>query len=87
MPMTSHPSNNAQRMRQRLALEAARIMAEEGVNDYHLAKRKAAVRLGVAGSRNSPRNLPRNDEIQQALEEYLRLFKANSQPATLKKLL
>ena len=86
MPMTSHPSNNAQRMRQRLALEAARIMAEEGVNDYHLAKRKAAVRLGAAGSRNSPRNLPRNDEIQQALEEYLRLFKANSQPATLKKL-
>lgn len=79
-------SSNDKRMRQQLAMEAARIMAEEGVNDYHFAKRKAATRLGAVGSRNSLRNLPRNDEIQQALEEYLRLFKADSQPAILKKL-
>ena len=80
--MTYRTTNNDQRMRQRLALEAARIMAEEGVGDYHLAKRKAAARLGAAGSHS----LPRNDEIQQALEEYLRLFKADSQPTILKKL-
>lgn len=73
-------------MRQQLAMEAARIMAEEGVNDYQFAKRKAATRLGAVGSRNSVRKLPRNEEIQQALEEYLRLFKADSQPAILKKL-
>lgn len=80
--MTSRPANHDKRMRQRLALEAARIMAEEAVSDYQLAKRKAAVRLGAADTRN----LPRNAEIQQALEEYLRLFKADSQPAMLKKL-
>jgi len=83
--MTSSP-NSDKRMRQQLAMEAARIMAEEGVNDYHFAKRKAATRLGATGSRNSSHNLPRNDEIQQALEEYLRLFKADSQPAILNKL-
>lgn len=69
-------------MRQRLALEAARIMAEEGVADYSAAKRKAAARLGAADTRN----LPGNDEIEQALAEYLRLFKADSQPAQLKEL-
>lgn len=83
--MTS-PPHSGKRMRQQLAMEAARIMAEEGVNDYQFAKRKAATRLGAVGSRNSVRNLPRNDEIQQALEEYLRLFEADSQPAILKKL-
>lgn len=83
--MTSSPHRD-KRMRQQLAMEAARIMAEEGVNDYQFAKRKAATRLGAVGSRNSVRKLPRNEEIQQALEEYLRLFKADSQPAILKKL-
>ncbi len=83
--MTSSPHRD-KRMRQQLAMEAARIMAEEGVNDYQFAKRKAVTRLGAVGSRNSVRKLPRNEEIQQALEEYLRLFKADSQPAILKKL-
>ncbi len=83
--MPSSPTSD-KRIRQQLAMEAARIMAEEGVNDYQFAKRKAATRLGAVGSRNSLRNLPRNDEIQQALEEYLRLFKADSQPAILNKL-
>ncbi|HKJ94449.1 MAG TPA: hypothetical protein VKA32_02335 [Gammaproteobacteria bacterium] len=58
------------RMRERLVQEAARIMAEEGITDYHLAKRKAAGRLGAADTRN----LPQNREIQEALVEYQRLF-------------
>lgn len=81
--MTSRASNATdKRMRQRLAMEAARIMAEEGVDDYGAAKRKAAARLGAADTRN----LPRNDEIEQALGEYLRLFKSDTQPAKLKQL-
>jgi len=51
-------------------------MAEEGVNDYLPAKNKAAARLGIANSRN----LPRNEEIDQALEEYHRLYRAETQP-------
>lgn len=58
------------RMRERLVQESARIMAEEGLTDYHLAKRKAAARLGASDTRN----LPGNREIQTALVEYQRLF-------------
>ncbi|BAU46629.1 hypothetical protein SVA_0047 [Sulfurifustis variabilis] len=56
--------------RQRVTFEAARIMAEEGVRDFQTAKRKAAERLNLADNRY----LPRNEEIQAALEERLRLF-------------
>ncbi len=63
-----------QRMRQQLALEAARIMAEEGVSDFHAAKHKAAERLHAPHTHN----LPRNDEIQAALLQYQRLFKGSA---------
>ena len=54
-----------------IAQEAARSIAEEGVRDYQLAKRKAAARLGV---RDLHGNLPSNTEIEAALEERQRLF-------------
>jgi len=57
-------------MRQRLAQEAARIMADEGVHDFHAAKQKAAARLRASDTHN----LPRNIEIEQALKEYQSLF-------------
>ncbi len=78
--MTTKPHHNGStkdlRMRQQLATEAARIMAEEGVDDFHTAKHKAAERLHAPNTHN----LPRNDEIQSALFEYQRLFKGGSQP-------
>jgi hypothetical protein len=46
-------------MRARIAAGAARIMAEEGIDDFALAKRKAARRLGAADTEA----LPANDEI------------------------
>ncbi len=57
-------------MRRRLAHEAARLIAEHGIEDYRLAKRKAAHKLGVSG-RNF---LPANAEVHSALAEYQRLF-------------
>src|SRR5262245_13707610 len=56
--------------RERLAHEAARVMAESGIEDFGLAKRKAAERLGIrrAGA------LPTNAEIQVCLAERLRIF-------------
>lgn len=57
-------------MRQRLAQEAARLMAEEGVQDFFTAKRKAAERLGAPHTQN----MPRNKEIEEALQDYQRLF-------------
>lgn len=73
---------NDARMRQRIAAEAARIMTEEHLSDFYRAKRKAAARLGATNTRN----LPRNDEIEKALIEYQRLFRADSQPEKLKRL-
>ncbi|MDH5485944.1 MAG: hypothetical protein OEY53_00330 [Gammaproteobacteria bacterium] len=57
-------------MRQHIATDAARIMAEEGVRDFQTAKRKAAARLGLPDTKH----LPGNDEVDSALQEYLRLF-------------
>lgn len=71
-----------QRMRQRLALEAARIMVDEGVRDYYQAKRKAAERLGAPGTQN----MPRNREIQDAVADYQRLFQGESQTVHLREL-
>ncbi len=70
------------RLRTRIALEAARIMAEEGIDEPGLAKRKAAARLGVADHRN----LPRREEIEAALVEHQRLFGHDYQPQHLAKL-
>lgn len=68
MPKPSQ--RQADRMRERIVQEAARVMAEEGVSDYQLAKRKAATHLGASGTRH----LPQNREIQAALAAYQELF-------------
>jgi hypothetical protein len=70
------------RMRERLAQEAARLIAEEGIKDFQVAKQKAALRLHAPQTHN----LPRNDEIKAALQEYQRLFKADTQPRQLRRL-
>ena len=54
-------------------------MAEEGVHDFHAAKRKAADRLNLPEARH----LPSNQEIEQALAEHLQLFHARQLPQTL----
>ncbi len=59
-----------EQVRRRVCLECARIMAEEGVRDYHFAKRKACARLNIRANSQ----LPTNQEIEQALREYLQLF-------------
>ena len=58
------------RARQLLAQEAARIIVEQGVQDFGLAKRKAAERLGLK-DRGS---LPGNSEIESAVANHLTLF-------------
>lgn len=59
-------------MRVRIAAAAARIMAEDGVDDFALAKRRAARQLGAADTRS----LPRNDEIEVELRAYRSLYQA-----------
>jgi hypothetical protein len=61
-----------QDMRRRIAHAAARMLAEDGSLDYGSAKRKAARQLGAPDSRN----LPDNQEIDEALRSYQALYQA-----------
>jgi len=72
--MKRHPTR-ADNLRRALAQEAARIMAEHGIRDFLIAKRKAAERLGVMAGAAL---LPKNSEIESALGEYQRLFGGQS---------
>jgi hypothetical protein len=63
-------SQRTEDLRRALAQEAARIMAEHGIDDFRQAKRKAADRLGV----HDVAVLPKNVEIESALREHQRLF-------------
>jgi hypothetical protein len=58
------------RAREVLAQEAARIIVEQGIQDYRVAKHKAAERLGMS-TRGA---LPGNSEIERAVSEHLQLF-------------
>ena len=69
-------------LRRTIAAEAARIMAEHGISDYGMAKRKAADRLGVSDQHI----LPRNVEIESALHEHLHLFESHKHDDRLEKL-
>lgn len=64
-------------MRARIAAAAARIMAEDGIDDFSLAKRKAARRLGADDERQA---LPTNEEIEAELHAYRGLYQAEEHP-------
>ena len=72
--MPKRPTPRSDNLRLALAQEAARIMAEHGVADFLLAKRKAAQRFGVEDGAV----LPKNIEIEAALAQYQRLFDGDS---------
>ena len=65
-----------------VADEAARVMAEHGIRDFALAKRKAAERLGL-GTRGA---LPSNAQIQERLVTRQRLFEPDVHDARIAKL-
>jgi hypothetical protein len=69
-------SNRQTGTRARIAAAAARLMAEDGIDDFALAKRKAAKQLGVTEAQA----LPANDEIEAELREYLALYQAEEHP-------
>lgn len=80
--MSARANMKLNQVRERIAKEAARLMCEAGVRDYQLAKRKALQRLHIPNQRN----LPSNEEIESAVSEYQRLFRADSQPQRLAEL-
>ena len=76
-----HAETRTRERRHRLAHEAARLMAEGGIRDFHQAKLKAAARLGI----HDDASLPRNREIEEALREYQRIFLGDVQAEALRR--
>jgi hypothetical protein len=75
-----HPRQTTTRAR--IAAAAARLMAEDGIDDFSLAKRKAAKQLGATDAQA----LPGNDEIEAELRAYLALYQADEHPQRLAEL-
>jgi hypothetical protein len=70
-------------LRQQLADEAARLMVEHGIQDFALAKRKAAERLGVRAGAGA---LPSNAQIHERVVERQRLFEPDGRDERLIKM-
>lgn len=69
-------------LRAAIAATAARIMAENGIDNFALAKRKAAHQLGATDKQN----LPGNDEIETELRTYLDLYQSEEHPDRVREL-
>ncbi len=69
-------------MREQLAHQAAKLLAEGDITDFALAKRKAARQLGATDTQH----LPSNQEVEQALHSYRALYQHNSHPIILNQL-
>ncbi len=69
-------------MREQLAHQAAKLMAEDGITDHAFAKRKAARQLGAADTRH----MPSNHEVDDALHTYRALYQRDSHPGVLRQL-
>lgn len=69
-------------LRSHIAQAAARLIIEGGIQDYALAKRKAAQRLQATDAGQ----LPGNNEIEEAINVYQRLFRSSHHLLRLKEL-
>jgi hypothetical protein len=70
---------NSQQLRQLIAQQAARMMAEDGISDFSYAKKKAGRQFeGIDSSA-----LPSNTEIEEELKLYNALFLSDEQPENL----
>ena len=65
-------------VQEEIAATAARMVVEEGL-EYGPAKRRAVKQLGL----NARAQLPNNDQVEDAVREYLDLFCADTQPSEL----
>jgi hypothetical protein len=72
------------RVREEIAIAAARMIAEDGL-DYATAKRKAA-RQVVGETRVGGEWLPDNEQIEEEIREYQAIFQSDSQPAMLRRM-
>lgn len=80
--MTKVLNHRRDLMREQLAHQAAKLMAEDGITDHAYAKRKAAKQLGATDTHH----LPSNEEIDAALRSFRMLFQSAKHPTVLREL-
>lgn len=69
-------------MRRAIASLAAKLMAEDGINDYGFAKRKAARQLGAPETQA----LPTNAEVEDELRDYQTIYQGSEVRERLRRL-
>ena len=80
--MSKRPTLDPARVREEIAVTAARMIAEDGA-DYATATRKAARQVLGTESRAPGEWLPDNEQVETEVREYQALFQAESQPRVL----
>ncbi|MDR2189292.1 MAG: nucleotidyltransferase domain-containing protein [Azonexus sp.] len=75
-------SRSTATVRASIASAAARLMAEDGITDYHHAKKKAARQLGL----NEHVSFPDNAEIDAELRAYRSLYQRERHPELIARL-
>src|SRR6202171_5220142 len=72
------------KLRQAIALEAARLMYERVESEYYTAKRKAAKRLCRRGVK--PEDLPSNAEIREQIQVFARIHEGDKRTEHLREM-
>src|SRR5271154_1610343 len=80
--ISAHERMPNDKLRQAIALEAARLMYERVETEYFTAKRKAAKRLCRRGVK--PEDLPSNAEIRDQIQLFARLHEGDKRTANLR---
>ena len=80
--MSKNSEQRRNLMREQLAHNAARLMAEDGITDYAFAKRKAARQMGATDTHH----LPSNQQVDEALRSFRSLYQSASHPPMLHQL-
>src|SRR5580693_3429263 len=80
--VTAHERMSDFKLRQAIALEAARLMYERQESEYFTAKRKAAKRLCRRGVK--PADLPSNAEIRDQIQVFARIHEGDKRVQHLK---
>src|SRR5437899_500891 len=82
--VTAHERMANVKLRQAIALEAARLMYERSESEYYTAKRKAAKRL--CRQTVKPQDLPSNAEIREQIQVFARIHEGDKRTANLREM-
>ena len=80
--MAKEMGGRQSQLRQLVAQQAARMMAEDGISDFGYAKKKAGRQLGVVDANC----LPSNAEIEEEIRLFHEIYNSEDQPKALRQL-